>query len=264
MSNPAETYESYMVPTLFAPCAQRLVDFANPQPGERVLDLACGTGIVARLVAARVTPRGAVLGLDLNPNMLLVARAVAARDGHAIEWRQGRAEGLEFPDGSFDLVLCQMALQFFEDRNAAVAEMHRVLAEAGRIAVSVWEGFDRHPFYRRLDEVIERRLGTSSLRDIFALGDPRELRELLARSGFRNVAIQPASITARFPNPELFLAGEIDVDTAAIPAMQHLDASARQELTARIRGDMEGPLREVTEGDHVVIPFHALLARADR
>ena len=263
-TNPAETYESYMVPTLFGPWADVLVRAAQPRPGERVLDVACGTGIVARRAAPIVGPTGQVVGLDLNPNMLAVARAAAEREGLAVDWREGRAERLPFPDGGFDLALCQFGLMFFADRRAALGEMHRVLRGGGRVALGVWQGLDRHPFYRALDEAIERRLGMSGVRDIFALGDAGELRTLLAEAGFRDVAIEPVSMTARLPNPGAFLAGEIDVDTAAIPSMQHLDAQARRGVTEAIREDMEGPLRDVVEDGHVVLPFHAHIARADR
>jgi ubiquinone/menaquinone biosynthesis C-methylase UbiE len=264
MSNPAETYESYMVPPLFAPFAQRLVAAADPRPGERVLDIACGTGIVARLAAPYVGSTGALVGIDLNPDMLAVARAAAGRAGLSIDWHEGRAEALSIPDGSFDVALCQFGLMFFADRQAALADMHRVLTPGGRAAVSVWQGLDHHPFYQTLHEVIERLLGSSSVDDIFALGDADELRRSLTQAGFRDVAIYSVSLSARFPDPEGFLAGEIDVDTAAIPAMQHLDATARKEMTATIRDEMAGPLGAVTEGDQVVIPFHAHIARGYR
>jgi ubiquinone/menaquinone biosynthesis C-methylase UbiE len=105
MTNPAEGYESYMVPALFGPWATNLIQAADPRPGDRVLDVGCGTGIVARQVASRLGARGAVTGVDLSPNMLAVARATAAREGMAIEWREGSAEQLPFPESSFDLVL---------------------------------------------------------------------------------------------------------------------------------------------------------------
>lgn len=262
MSNPAETYENYMVPTLFAPWASRLVQVAQPQPGERALDVACGTGVVARQVASSVGATGTVVGLDINPHMLAVARTTAGREGLAIDWREGRAEALPFPDSSFGLVLCQFALMFFADRGAALAEMRRVLAPGGRIALSVWQGLDHHPFYRRLHDVIHQRLGMSGVQDIFALGNIDELRTLLTEAGFHHVEIEPVSMPARFPDPEGFLAGEIDVDTAAIPSMQHLDAQARQAIAAAIRTDMEASLHEVTKDNHVVIPFHAHIVRA--
>lgn len=261
-SNPAETYEAYMVPPLFAPWASCLVRSADPRPGERALDVGCGTGIVARAVAPRVGTTGKVVGLDLNPNMLSVARAAAAREGLAIEWRQGQAEELPFPDGSYDLVLCQFALMFFADRLSALREMRRVLSDGGRVALAVWQGLDRHPFYQALHEVIERRLGMSGVQDIFGLGDADELRALLTEVGFRRVVIDPLSMTARFPAPDEFLIREIDVDTAAIPSMQHLNAQARSDVARAIRDEMAPMLRRHTENDHVVIAFHAHVALA--
>jgi len=104
----------------------------------------------------------------------------------------------------------------------------------------------------------------SGVQDIFALGGADELRRMLTDAGFQHVEINEVSMTARFPEPEWFLAGEIDVDTAAIPSMQHLDAQARLAITAAIHDDMKAALREVTKDDHVVIPFHAQIARAER
>ena len=106
MAYPAEGYESYMVPTLFGPCARILIQAADPKSAERVLDVGCGTGIVAREVASRLTATGTVTAIDLSANMLAVARAAAARDSLTIEWREGNAEQLPFHDGAFDLVLC--------------------------------------------------------------------------------------------------------------------------------------------------------------
>jgi ubiquinone/menaquinone biosynthesis C-methylase UbiE len=264
MTNPAETYESFMVPTLFRPWASHLVEAAAPQAGERILDVGCGTGIVARLAAAHGGANGEITGIDISPHMLEVARTMAKREGAAVRWHEGRAEELPFQDGSFDLVLSQFALMFFADREAALREMRRVLANGGRTLLSVWQGLDKHPFYQTLHESIERRLGMSGVAEIFALGDAGELNGLLSAAGFRDIDVRPVSMPARFPNPEGFLAGEIDVDTASIPSMQHLSDAERKEVTEAIRADMEEPLRQVTESDHVVIPFHALIVKGYR
>jgi ubiquinone/menaquinone biosynthesis C-methylase UbiE len=264
MSNPAEGYESYMVPTLFRPCAGSLIQAADPRPGERVLDVGCGTGIVARQVAARFGSGASVTGLDLSTNMLAVARAAAEREGSTIEWREGNAEQLPFPDSSFDLVLCQFALMFVGNKDAALTEMRRVVSENGRILVSVWQSLDRHPFYEALHEVIKRRLGMSALQDIFALGRADDLRALAMRAGFREVEIEPFSLTAHFPNPDAFIAGEIEVDTAAIPSMQHLDAHDRKAIVGAITADIQPHLREVTYENHVVLPFLGHIMRTHR
>lgn len=267
MTNPAEAYESYMVPVLFAPWAMRLIESARPRSGERALDVGCGTGIVARRVAQQLGG-GKVAAVDLSPGMLAVARDAAKREGIAVEWHEGRAEHLPFPDQSFDLVLCQFALMFFADRQAALKEMRRVLKAgsngSNRVALSVFQGLARHPFYQALHAAIERRLGLSGVSEIFAFDDPGTLRRLLADAGFEQIEIEPVSLTARFPDPDAFLAGEIAVDTASIPSMQHLDDKARREITSALEKDMAKPLHEATEKDHVVLPFHVHLARARR
>jgi SAM-dependent methyltransferase len=262
--NPAETYERYMVPALFAPAAEHLLAVARLRPGERVLDVGTGTGIVARLAAPNVGPTGSVAGLDASPAMLSVARAMAAEEGLTIDWNEGQAEALPYPDERFDLVLSQFALMFFTDRAGALADMRRVLIPGGRVALSVFEGIDRHPFYQALDVAIERRLGMSAVGEIFGLGDADALVASLTRAGFRDAVVEPFPITASFPNPDAFLAGEIDVDTAAIPAMQGLDLDARRDLTAAIQADMAKALHAVTEGDHVRLTFHAQIACASR
>ncbi len=183
MANPAEGYESYMVPTLFGPCARILIQAADPKPGEHVLDVGCGTGIVAREVASRLGAPGAVTAVDLSANMLDVARAAAAREDLTIEWREGNAEQLPFPDGAFDLVLCQFALMFVTDKAAALSEMRRGVTESGRVLISVWQGLDRHPFYQTLHNVIQQRVGVSGSAGDLRAGQCRRPARTGAGSG---------------------------------------------------------------------------------
>jgi hypothetical protein len=136
--------------------------------------------------------------------------------------------------------------------------MRRVVTRSGRVLISVWRTLDRDPFYQTLPNVIQRRLGMSALQQIFALGNADDLHGLALAAGFRRADIKPFSLTARFPNPEAFIAGEIEVDTAAIPSMQHLDSKAREAITT----DMQSPLKELTSDNHVVIPFHGLIITA--
>src|SRR5262252_7176507 len=129
----AELYQRYMVPLVASLWAADLIDRAAPGRGERVLDIACGTGVVSRLAAERMGS-GRVVGLDINAGMLAVARSL---NSTSIEWYEGSALAMPFPDASFDLCLCQLGLQFFPDRPAAIRDMFRVLQLGGRGALSV-------------------------------------------------------------------------------------------------------------------------------
>src|SRR5207248_3148605 len=133
---PAEVYERYNVPRFFLPWAHELVDRLDPRPGERILDVACGTGAATRLLAERVGPTGQVVGLDVNAGMLAAARAAVTNP--VVEWHEANAQALPFADGAFDAILCQLGLQFFPDRPLALREMRRVLAPGGRLALACW------------------------------------------------------------------------------------------------------------------------------
>jgi len=262
MSYFAESYERFMVPSLFAPWASHLIQRASPQPSERVLDIACGTGIVARKVVPRVGSEGMVVGLDANPDMIRMARASSEQNRIAIEWHTGPAEQLPFSDENFDLILCQFGLMFFSDRHAALMEMHRVLKTGGRVVLSVWQGLEHHPFYQAIHDVTQRQLGKSSVQAVFSLGDANELRKLLADSGFQHITIESVSVTARFPQPEEFLAWELDVDPTETPALQNLDQESQQAIMAAVRQELQDPLNEVLQENQVVLPFHAHIAQA--
>jgi ubiquinone/menaquinone biosynthesis C-methylase UbiE len=238
------------------------VQRADPQLGEHVLDIACGTGIVARNVAPLVGSQGTVIGLDVNPGMIDTARAAAERDHLVIEWHTSPAEHLPFPDEHFDLILCQFGLMFFTDKHAALQEMHRVLKKGGRLVLSVWQALDRHTFYQTLHAVSLRHFGKSSVEAVFSLGNADELRKLLTDSGFQHVEIEHMSLTAHFPHPEEFIAWEIDINPAEAPALQYLDPEAQHAIMAAARQDMQGPVEEVMQENQVVLEFHAHIAQA--
>src|SRR5438477_104942 len=124
-----DVYERDLVPAVFGAWAPRVIALATPKPGDRVLDVACGTGIVAQRVAERLGAAGQIVGLDLNPAMIAKARSIAP----AIDWREASVMAMPLPDASFDIVYCQLGLQFFPDRPAALQEMRRVLAPQGRL-----------------------------------------------------------------------------------------------------------------------------------
>jgi ubiquinone/menaquinone biosynthesis C-methylase UbiE len=201
----AENYERYFVPAIGAPLAQDLVEIAALRPGERVLDVACGTGVVARLAAQRVGSGGSVAGLDVNPTMLAVARS-ASSPGASIEWHEASAEAMPFPEAAFDVVLCQMGLQFVPDRPAALREMQRVLLPGGRLSLNV-PGPAPPPFVI-MTEALARHIGPQAagfVNLVFSLHDTAEIENLIRGAGFQDVATQAAARSLRVPAPPEFL-----------------------------------------------------------
>jgi ubiquinone/menaquinone biosynthesis C-methylase UbiE len=203
-SSAAEIYDEFFVPALFQEWCDRVAEAAELHPGDRVLDVACGTGVLTRAVAARVGPSGAATGLDVNAGMLAVARRKAPR----LDWRSGRAEALPFEAESFDAVVSQFGLMFFEDRRAALTEMMRVLRHGGRLAVAVWDSLERTPGYATVTQLLQRLFGdraADALRAPFALGDSGALRALFSSAGIPNATVTTSKGTARFPSIEAWM-----------------------------------------------------------
>jgi SAM-dependent methyltransferase len=222
-----ENYERHLVPAIFGPFAADLVEVAALRSGERVLDVACGPGVVARLATEVVGATGRVVGVDLNAGMLAVARTLPASAGAPVEWREGDAAALPLPDGAFDVVLCQQGLQFFPDRPAALREMRRVLSPTGRLALSTWQEIGRSPGFAALAEALARHVpaAVATIRGPFALSKADELRALVAGAGFRDVAIRPLARTLRFPSAEEFVRRYVAGSPLAGPVGQADDAA---------------------------------------
>ncbi|HEV7274858.1 MAG TPA: methyltransferase domain-containing protein [Devosiaceae bacterium] len=222
--DPAENYERFFVPSIGAPMAEDLVAAADPQPGERVLDIACGTGVVTRLAARRVGASGSVTGLDITPRMLAVARSATPPD-LSITWQEGDAESLPFPDSAFGVVLCQMGLQFVSGKLNALREMRRVLAAGGRALITV--PGPRPALFAILIEALARHLGPQAAAfgdRVFSMYDVDEIRELMHSAGFRNVDVEARSGRLRLPPPADFLWQYIYSTPLAEPAAQAGDA----------------------------------------
>ncbi len=132
----AAAYEKHLVTKVFGPWAERVVEIAAPAPGEAVLDVACGTGVGARLAVPRVMPGGRVVGLDNDPGMIEVARRLAAQEKIDVEWHCKSALALPFADATFDLCLSLQGPQFVSDPLAGLNEIHRVLKPGGRLGAS--------------------------------------------------------------------------------------------------------------------------------
>jgi len=227
--NSAQNYERYFVPVVGGPVASGLVKAAALRPGERVLDVACGTGVVTRLAAEGVGSSGKVAGLDPNPGMLAVAKETAP-PGTSIDWYQSPAEAIPLPDEAFDVVLCGMGLQFFSDKRAGLREIRRVLVRGGRFVANV-PGPTPPPF-----EILAEGLGryispeaASFVHVVFSLHDPDELRGLAADAGFGQVDVRSAVKTLHLPPPKDFLWQYIH-STPLAGAVGQVDDESRSAL----------------------------------
>lgn len=238
----AEAYEALHVPALFRQWAPKIVYAAQIKPGYRVLDVACGTGILAREVGSSLGSDGVVTGVDASPGMLAVARRLAPTQ----EWRQGLAESLPFGDESFDAVISQFGLMFFQNRVAALQEMWRTLVPDGRTAVAVWEALERSEAYPAEVAVLQRIAGqkaADALRAPFVLGDPEELSSLFEAAGFDSVAVETHHGTARFPSIRIMVEADL---RGWLPVM---GVFLTEEQIEHILNDAEEALREYVTAD---------------
>ncbi|MGH9154410.1 MAG: class I SAM-dependent methyltransferase [Acidimicrobiales bacterium] len=250
----AEAYEAAFVPAFFAQWAPILCDAAAITAGQRILDVACGTGVVARTAADRVGPAN-VVGVDLNEAMLTVARRVRAD----IDWHQGDVAALPLPDGAFNAVVCQMALMFFPDRIRALREMARVLTPGGTVAALVPSSLDAQPAYGPFVDMAAQHAGPearSLLSTYFSCGDLDDLADAFARAGLHVGATGTHLGTARFPTVDALVATEVD----STPLGERITADVYEAIRAGARTVL-APF--TTSGGVLEAPFevHVIAAR---
>lgn len=253
LASAAEVYEEFFVPALFGQWPDQVLEAAAVAEGHRVLDVGCGTGVLARAAVHRLRGTGQVVGLDPNDGMLSVARRASA----TVEWRTGVAEALPFDDATFDRVVSQFALMFFTDRQAALAEMARVLAPGGRLAVATWASLDDTPGYAAMVDLLRDVCGddaAAALTAPFAVGDPVELRDLVSRA-LPDVVVTRHDGVARFASIDAWLHTDIRGWTLA----DMID----DEQYATLLAHAHEALARFTDGrGRVRLPAPALIAAA--
>lgn len=260
--NAPEAYEQYLVPPIFEPWADRLLDTGGVHEGDHLLDVACGTGIVARHAAPQVGNSGSVVGLDINERMLATAEETAADIQFPIEWRQGDATDLPFSDEEFDVACCQQSLQFFDDPIAAVKEIQRVLVPGGRGALSVWRPLDYQPAYVILAEALERHIGDEAgamMRSPFPTWDGEDLRTLVQDAGLDDVSVTIEIGSVRYPSVKEFVRREAASSPLAEP-IAAVDSEVRDELVH----DVEDALHRYIDDEGIVSPMETYVITATR
>lgn len=229
------------MPGLFGPSAGALLDAEPPRPGDRILDVGCGTGLVALQAAERLRAAGSVAGIDINPGMLELARSLPGAE--AVEWRVGDATALPYADASLDLVYCHHTLQFVPERGRALSEMRRVLTPGGRLAVAVWGAVETSPAYVALGAGLTRHVSKEVGRAVtgapFALSDAAHLASLIIEAGFGEADVRSLNLHTRFSTASDFLAGVLPLTMAVIPAAAEMTDEQVRRVTDAVVSELE-------------------------
>jgi SAM-dependent methyltransferase len=255
--NPAANYERFFVPSIGAPLATDLIRLAALRPGERVLDVACGTGVIARLASQHVNDPGIVVGLDVNPGMLAVARSATPPD-RAIEWHEASAETMPLSDASFDVVLCQMGLQFMPDKPAALREMRRVLTRGGRLMLNMPGPTPR--LFTIMGEALARHVAAEAsgfVDRVFSLHNAAEIQGLVSGAGFHDVLVESHTKSLHLPAPNEFL-WQYVASTPLAGAM----AQVNEERRGLLEREVVAKWQEFVQDDALVLQVRVIVATA--
>ena len=259
-----ELYQRCLVPAVTAIWAADLVYRVGLRSGARVLDAACGTGVVARAAAERVGGHGWVAGIDINPGMLAVARSSLAGPESGIGWFLGSALALPFADAGFDVVLCQLGLQFFPDRPAALAEMHRVLAPGGRLGLNVYGTIEHNPATCALAQALDRHLGpraSAAKRAEHLLADTALLHRLVSDAGFRRISVATESRIVRFRSAADYV--RIQMTATPLASLLTTREGPADRLIEGLIHDVAADLQPFDTGDGLAFPQEAHILLAD-
>ena len=255
----AEAFERLLVPAIFGPWSRALVDLTRPATGERVIDIACGTGVAARYAMGLVGAQGAVAALDIDAGM--IAHAGTLEDAAGIDWHTASVMDLPFADDAFDVALCNQGLQFFPDHSAALREIRRVLRAGARLATNTYCAVETCPAHYAVTQALEARgVDTAPIRRPYSLAEADELRSLAAGAGFHDVTIERRVMESRFPSAPDFVASLAGGGPAARLALEQLDADGLESLKREVADTLaEGP-----DADGLVIETtsHMMLAYA--
>ena len=253
-------YEEYLVPGFFKPWADKLVQLSSPSPGSDILDVACGTGIVARTAASKLGSDARVTGLDINQQMLNKASEMAEMEGLEIDWQQGDAGDLPFEDNRFDNLFCQQAMQFFPEPQQVLNEMQRVLKPGGVLALNILRSIPFNPAYKILaDELEEHAGGTAGtmMRSPFPDWGQNTIHNIVAEAGFEDIQIHLEIISMRYPSPEEFLRRE----AASSPLAEEIE-TMEPERRKMLVEDLKISLEAYTDDRGVVFPMETFMVMA--
>lgn len=254
-----EAYEKHMVPGMFARWTERAVSLAALRPGEQLLDVACGTGVGARIAARALGPGSKVAALDLDAGVIEVARRVSS-NGVPIEYHCCSAIEMPFPDATFDVVLCLQGIQFFPDRVKGFAEIRRVLKPAGRLVATLWGPLESNKGHAAIVRALEnQQVDASAAKKACSFADPVEIRDTAARGGFGKIELFLEDGSSEFASLDSFLEGMTAGSPSTRKAVQLIPESGR----GRFFDDVRGALAQYVINGKLSYPMrtHIVIAR---
>lgn len=237
-----------------------LVEYASPQPGQRVLDVACGSGAPSLQVARRVGADGSVVATDLNDEPLKIA-AQRARERGITNIRFGRADvhALPYAEGEFDLITCRFGVMFFEDLPRALREMRRVLKPGGRVALAAWGPFDQ-PYFQSTMQIVLQHTGATvppGAVEMFKFAEPGKLARALSDAGFADARAEIRTVPWVWPDTvEEFWAYFQAVTVPFRPLLEKMTAEIDREVLAAVR--------KYSDGEKVNLTADIVLARGTK
>jgi ubiquinone/menaquinone biosynthesis C-methylase UbiE len=253
-----EIYERVLVAPLFRPFAEQLIARTELRPGDSLIDVACGTGIVARVAREQLGPEARIVGVDIAPAMLAVAQTV----DNTIDWRQGNSASLPVSDSErFTVLTCHQGLQFMPDKPAAIREMRRVLAPGGRLAVATWSSLDDLPDMAALNAVAERHVGRIA-DSRHSLGDPAAVRQLLIEAGFSDVIVGTLAHDVQFADGAMFARLNAMAVIGMTDKGKAMSEPERGELAQRIASESRDVIDRLTKQGTFALPLTTIVATA--
>jgi ubiquinone/menaquinone biosynthesis C-methylase UbiE len=229
----AEAFEKFLVPTVFGPWSRALVDLADPGPGQRLLDVGCGTGAAARYGAEILEENGAVAAIDLNAGMIAHARHLDPEG--AVDWHEGDIMALPFDDGTFATIVGNQVLQFLPDRLGALAEIRRVMTADGRAVFGVYCHLELCPAHCAVANALDKHdVDPSGIQHPYSFGDPVAVGDLIENAGFRDVSVVRRTMEARFASPEVFVQALAAGGPTARHALEQLDENGLKQVIEEV------------------------------
>jgi len=253
-----QDYDTYFLPLLQS-CSDRVMEMLDPRPGERVLDVATGTGVAAFMAAERVGPAGEIVATDISEKMVQQAEAYAREQGVTnMTFERTDAEDLPYPDSSFDAVMCVLGLMYPADPQRAIEEMHRVLRPGGRGAACVWGRRERCG-WAEIFPITDARVESDVCPMFFQLGLPNALTYAFERAGFTDIRDERMDVTLTFEDPDHLCQAVFAGGPVALAYSRFSD-----ELRDQVHGEFLDSVKEFRRGVTFDIPGEFVFVRATK